>query len=189
MSEAASGSEPGRTRLDVQAELVDRIASIFTCLVPDGLGVHLRFINAKLGAGADGLRMDGIRAQLAISTARSGTAIGTDLREQILDPLVYNVNTMERPLLVSIITDGVPSFEDKNRFRNEILDCRRYLRRKGLPERGKSLLETRSAGYTNTGGSRPLPGQPSGQRRVLRGVPPRSEPRKETSRDALRYGA
>src|SRR4051812_47974512 len=129
MNEPPSGSEPDRTRMDAQAELVKRIASICTHLVPEDLGVHLRFINTRLPPPAENLRMDDIRDQMARVSASGGTPIGTSLRQQILDPFVYNVGNMTRPLFVSIITDGIPTDEDT--FRNEILACRKYLKRKG----------------------------------------------------------
>jgi hypothetical protein len=143
MRDPPSGAETNVTRMDVQATLVERIASICTRLVPDDLGVHLRFINTKLSTTAENLRMDGIRAQMSRVQAGGSTEIGTNLRQQILDPFVYNPpgGKMARPLFVSIITDGIPggprgiSPERTDTLKQEILACHKYLRRKGLSDR------------------------------------------------------
>jgi hypothetical protein len=148
MRDPPSGAETNVTRMDVQATLVERIASICTRLVPDDLGVHLRFINTKLSATAENLRMDGIRAQMSRVQAGGSTEIGTNLRQQILDPFVYNPpgGKMARPLFVSIITDGIPggprgiSPERTDTLKQEILACHKYLRRKGLSDRCKPAV-------------------------------------------------
>jgi hypothetical protein len=148
MGRPSSGAEPNVTRMNVQATLVERIASICTRLVPDDLGVHLRFINTKLSTTADNLRMDGIRTQMAQVQADGSTELGTNLRKQILEPFVYNPpgGKMTRPLFVSIITDGIPEGprgitpERTDTLKQEIIECNKYLRRKGLSERCKPTV-------------------------------------------------
>lgn len=123
-----------------QQNLVQRIASICTQVVPDHLGVHLRFIN-KEPSNANNLRLDHVKSIMSRIEAGGTTEIGTNLRKRILDPLVYQTK-MTRPILVSIITDGIPggakgSPETKDTLRNEILKCQEFLLTNGLPPRGK----------------------------------------------------
>ena len=127
-------------RMVNQRNLVQKIASICTEVVPDHLGVHLRFIN-KEPSDANNLRMDHVKSIMSRIEAGGGTEIGTNLRKRILDPMVYKTK-MTRPIFVSIITDGVPgggkgSPETQNTLRNEILKCQEYLLTNGLPPRGE----------------------------------------------------
>lgn len=132
----------GEDRIKDQWELVRRIASICTKVVPDDLGVHLRFINSE-PPNADGLRMIDIETIMSQVKATGCTEIGTNLRERILKPLLYTqynerVKKMKRPLFVSIITDGIPYGRAEKRYtlRDEIIKCQDYLRENGLPLRG-----------------------------------------------------
>ena len=84
-------------------------------------------------------------AQIMAAKGPGGaTPIGTMLKRRILDPFVYKaINTgsgqFERPLLISILTDGEPSCEendDDKAFEKAILQCTEELRRKGYPEHG-----------------------------------------------------
>ncbi|KAG8532879.1 uncharacterized protein KY384_002757 [Bacidia gigantensis] len=125
-------------RLVNQQRLVRRIASICTQVVPDGFGVHLRFIN-KESSGSDNLRLGQVEDIMSHIKAKGKTEVGTNLRKRILDPLVYKAD-MERPIVISIITDGVPegaegSSEKMDTLKHEILECKEHLLRKGLPPR------------------------------------------------------
>lgn len=126
-------------RMADQQNLVRRIASICTEVVPDDLGVHLRFINQEL-PHADRLRMNDIENIMSQVKPGGTTEIGTNLRKRILEPMVYR-QKMTRPLFVSVITDGVPSgppgsSETRNTLRDEIIKCQDFLLRNGLPPRG-----------------------------------------------------
>ncbi|KAI0179868.1 hypothetical protein GGR52DRAFT_216129 [Hypoxylon sp. FL1284] len=131
----------GEDRVADQRELVRRVASICTKIVPDDLGVHLRLINNEL-PDANNLRMPDIENIMLQVRASGYTEIGTNLRERILKPLLYaqyndEVRNLQRPLLVSIITDGVPYGRVEKRYtlRDEIVKCQDYLRENGLPLR------------------------------------------------------
>lgn len=128
------GFSPGEDRIGNQRDLVRRIASICTRLVPDDMGVHLRFINAEL-ADANNLRMEDVVKIMDLVEPNGGTKIGTNLRERILNPCVYNQTKLARPLFVSIITDGVPNPETPNTLENEIVRCQEFLETNGLPSR------------------------------------------------------
>ena len=141
-SMAPEYNDQDEDRMANQRDLVRRIASICTQVVPDHLGVHLRFINEELPHLND-LRMDAIEAVMSRVKANGSTEIGTNLRKRILEPFVYDTK-MTRPLVVSIITDGVPrgpkgSAERRNTLRDEILKCKDYLLKNSLPSRGKLL--------------------------------------------------
>ena len=126
-------------RYQYQIELVTRIARIATKIVPDDMaGVDLRFINNDFESTLSAREI--LQVMRGIKTS-PGTNIGTNLREKILNPLVYEIinqpktNTnpipFKRPLLVCIITDGEPIPEDQNVLRDEIVTCKRKLEAKG----------------------------------------------------------
>ena len=126
-------------RMIHQWDLVKRIAKICTSIVPDKLGIHLRFINKHLAVAND-LHMDDVENYIAKIQPSGGTKIGTNLRTQILDPFVYKRDMRkDRPLLVSIITDGLPQPEHRDTLKNEIIGCQRYLQENSLPPRGNYL--------------------------------------------------
>ena len=121
-----------------QLSLALRIARTTTRILPDGEGVALRFINQRTDESPN-LDLEGIGRVLNSITPRGTTAIGTTLRERILKPMVYNPLTegkLKRPLLVSILTDGGPSDEDKGTLVNVIVQCGDELVKKGRPRDG-----------------------------------------------------
>ena len=121
-------------RYQNQCELVTRIARIATRIVPDDIaGVELRFINSPSSSSFDAQT---IGAAMAAVGPSGGTRIGTNLREKILKPLIYepiskksasNPVPLRRPLLVCTITDGCPSGEDVDTLHDEIVSCRKKL--------------------------------------------------------------
>ncbi|KAI1076033.1 hypothetical protein F5B20DRAFT_338770 [Whalleya microplaca] len=134
----------GEDRMANQRDLVERIGAICTKIVPDNLGVHLRFINYE-PYHANDLGMIDIRNLISQVEPSGFTEIGTHLRQRILEPFLYNqwndtVKNMKRPLFVSIITDGIPggprgSPEQENTLRDEIIKCQNYLLENSLPLR------------------------------------------------------
>lgn len=125
-------------RMADQRDLVRRIASICTQVVPDDLGVHLRFINRDLSHAND-IGMSDIENIMSQVQPSGSTEIGTNLRKRILEPLVYKTK-MTRPLFVSIITDGIPSGptgspEKRTTLRDELIKCQDFLLTNGLPPR------------------------------------------------------
>ncbi|THH06245.1 hypothetical protein EW146_g9674 [Bondarzewia mesenterica] len=124
-----SGSMDAENRYTHLRELVTRIARIATKIVPENLGVELRFINSRSSSNLSAVDID---AAVAAVHPNGGTAIGTNLRQKILEPLVYGVlsdpnKSLRRPLLVCTITDGCPSEEQPMVFRDAIVECRRQL--------------------------------------------------------------
>ncbi|KAK6952423.1 hypothetical protein Daesc_006960 [Daldinia eschscholtzii] len=130
-------------RWRAQIELVKRISNIASCTDPLNRGCHLRFIN-KNTPDANGLNKDQIEQRLKSFYPEGWTPIGTKLRENVLDPLIYkDVDAgvaLKRPFLVLVTTDGYPTKEkagkggsagkvdengneDADRFRKEIHEC------------------------------------------------------------------
>ncbi|KAF2634485.1 hypothetical protein P280DRAFT_413668 [Massarina eburnea CBS 473.64] len=119
-----SGSMQNGKRWDSQAELVNRIARITTRILPAKEGVALRFINQ--GSNDDPtLNFEQIREALQRAKWGGSTPIGTNLRSKILQPLVYDKlsSKLERPLLISIITDGNPYPEPRSTLVDAIVEC------------------------------------------------------------------
>ncbi|KAM0450880.1 hypothetical protein ACHAO4_006271 [Trichoderma viride] len=124
-------------RWESQKELIQRITQVTTLVLPDGEGVALRFINRDVD-NATNLTLEGIRDILQPMTWQPGgdTPIGTNLRSKILQPLVYDKitkGTLERPVLIIIITDGMPEPEDSSVLVNAILECERQLQENAYP--------------------------------------------------------
>ncbi|KAJ8520368.1 hypothetical protein ONZ45_g2825 [Pleurotus djamor] len=122
-----SSSMKREGRWDAQKELVKRIAKVTTRILPEGEGVALRFINQDVNPSPNLSLSDleGIIEPLSW-TPNGDTAIGTYLRSKILEPLVFEkirVKSLERPLLISIITDGMPRKENKSALVDAILEC------------------------------------------------------------------
>ncbi|PCH33965.1 hypothetical protein WOLCODRAFT_141893 [Wolfiporia cocos MD-104 SS10] len=125
-----SGSMDKHDRYEHQRELVSRIARIATKIVPDDMGVELRFINAP--NPAPNLSAAHIDAAVRMVRPSGGTKIGTVLKDKILQPLVYDIlsdpqQKLHRPLLVCTITDGCPSAEAADLFQQTIYQCKRSL--------------------------------------------------------------
>ncbi|RFU79619.1 transcription factor [Trichoderma arundinaceum] len=124
-------------RWESQKELIQRITQVTTLILPDGEGVALRFINRDVNNSTN-LTLEGIRDLLQPMTWQPGgdTPIGTNLRSKILQPIVYSKiedKTLERPLLIIIITDGMPEPEDSSVLVNAILECERKLQENNYP--------------------------------------------------------
>ncbi|KAI1346929.1 hypothetical protein F5Y01DRAFT_261316 [Xylaria sp. FL0043] len=118
-----------------QKALALRIALITTRILPDGEGVALVFINKK-SDGRLNLDFAGIEKGIDETETRGDTPIGTNLKNKILDPMIYSKlrnETIERPLLISIITDGSPSNEARDTLANAIVECGNKLVNAGLP--------------------------------------------------------
>jgi hypothetical protein len=124
-------------RAQSQKELVKRIASITTRLVPDREGIELRFINHETTFSKPNMN----QIEIIMSDVRldGWTEIGTNLRRKILEPLVrepLNSRRLSRPLLISIITDGHPTKESEDSLKNAILECGRLLQTNGYNPEG-----------------------------------------------------
>ncbi|KAJ2900632.1 hypothetical protein MKZ38_002291 [Zalerion maritima] len=122
-------------RWDGQKGLVMRIARITTQILPDGEGVALCFINQDIGNSANMTSQEIVSRMDSLSWDPNGnTPIGTNLKTKVLQPLVYDeigAGKLDRPLLISIMTDGMPSNESENELATTILECGRKLEAAG----------------------------------------------------------
>lgn len=98
----------------------------------------MRYINQEL-PNSNSLKFEDLRDTIKPLTWGGDTPIGTNLRSKILEPLVYNKlpNDLKRPLLVSIITDGMPEPEPRSTFVNTIVECGDKLEAAGLPRESR----------------------------------------------------
>lgn len=124
-----SSSMKRENRWESQTNLVERIAKITTRVLPSGEGVALRFINQEVSSSSN-LGLTDIKAILMPLKwdPKGNTEIGTNLRSKILKPLVYDKldtasETLERPILISILTDGGPEPEPEATLKDAILEC------------------------------------------------------------------
>ncbi|CEL03901.1 hypothetical protein ASPCAL05039 [Aspergillus calidoustus] len=131
-----SGSMAEDGRMDRAKIMVTRLTRLATALVPDtniSSGVHLRFIN-KDDSTANDLREAAVSQRMQF-TPEGWTELGTNLEKKILQPMVYdNLNStgvLPRPLMILIVTDGMPSKEDEGTFRKTIMKCKGELTKKG----------------------------------------------------------
>lgn len=130
-------------RWESQKNLIKRITKITTRILPEGEGVALRFINQDVPDSSN-LNLEGIGKIIDPMSWKPGgnTEIGTYLRSKILEPLVYSKlesKKLERPILVSIITDGKPEPEDRSELVKSIVECGQKLQGAGYPRESASL--------------------------------------------------
>jgi hypothetical protein len=125
-------------RWDSQKRLVKRITQITTRILPEGEGVALRFINQDVDDSSN-LTLAGIGNILEPMSWKpdGNTEIRTSLRSKILEP-----KSLERPLLISVITDGIPSGEKDSEFVDAILECSNKLEGAGYPRESACLCPT-----------------------------------------------
>ncbi|KAI9642900.1 hypothetical protein NHQ30_008634 [Ciborinia camelliae] len=131
-------------RFESQKRLVERITRVSTMILPEGEGVALRFINQNVD-NADNLSFKQIGDTLNSMTYKTNgeTEIGTNLKTKILEPMIYSkleTQSLERPLLISIITDGQPSRENPSTLIDAIKECGDRLEGAGYPRESVKFL-------------------------------------------------
>ncbi|KAL5084176.1 hypothetical protein Trisim1_012251 [Trichoderma cf. simile WF8] len=118
------------TRVTDQIEFVRRAARISTLLVPEGYGTGLQFMNDRRQIDLK-LNVQQIEEIMKATKTGGNTRIGTQLEQKILQPLVYDVINkgakLERPICIFCITDGRPTGETSNRFRDAMINCIEFL--------------------------------------------------------------
>lgn len=133
-------------RIQLQADLGKRITSLTTRLVPEDTGIELRFINAPNEPRMSKPSSKQVN-EILLNIPYSGpTEIGINCRAKILEEVVYRPikeGKFDRPVLVSILTDGCPggpdgSNERQNTLKDVILECGKFLEsheynKKGMP--------------------------------------------------------
>lgn len=124
-------------RWRAQIELVKRISSIARRTDPLNRGCHLRFIN-KQTPDANGLNKDQIEQRFQSFYLECWTPIGTKLRENVLEPLIYkDVDAgipLKRLFLVLVTTDGYPTRESRQRWFHRQARRERERRHGSIPQ-------------------------------------------------------
>ncbi|KAJ5400296.1 hypothetical protein N7465_010785 [Penicillium sp. CMV-2018d] len=131
-----SGSMKDGQRKDHLNGLAQRIAGITTRVVPDEEGIELRFINENTTPEMSKPSLETIDNIMKRVPFSGWTEIGTNLRTKVLQENVYQPlknNTLKRPVLISIITDGRPngpngSPEHVETLKNVIRECGKQLK-------------------------------------------------------------
>ncbi|KAF5982454.1 putative ankyrin repeat protein [Fusarium bulbicola] len=139
---ADDSSSIGReNRWTVQNELIYRIARVTTRLLPEGEGIYLRYINQDVPESGS-LRFDEMPNITKTLRPAGGTPIGTNLRSKVLNPFVYKrlPYDLKRPLLITVITNGAPSIEQKSAFVEAIKECGDKLEQNNLPRESVKFL-------------------------------------------------
>ncbi|KAL7819630.1 hypothetical protein V8C26DRAFT_394689 [Trichoderma gracile] len=135
-----SGSMKRDNRIQLQADLSERITSLTTRLVPEGTGIELRLINYPTQDFMSKPSPKDVSDILMNTVTYTGpTEIGTNCRKKILEEVVYKPlrdGKFERPVLVSILTDGCPlgppgSNEKRDTLKDVILECGDILKKHG----------------------------------------------------------
>ncbi|KAF8421845.1 hypothetical protein EV426DRAFT_575566 [Tirmania nivea] len=162
-------------------QALERITRIATTL--DSEGISIRFLNADVAdlqqpdnpnaLPLGEINLDGIKTEEDMKKIvdacpfRGGTELGTMLSKKVLEPLLrHKVElkppTLQRPVLVSIITDGEPEIyheikrkgkptgrwvgESRNKCQEVIADCKRRLIQAGYPEKAIAFHITQIGG-------------------------------------------
>ncbi|KAI1422629.1 hypothetical protein F5Y12DRAFT_607906 [Xylaria sp. FL1777] len=136
-----SSSMKREGRWDSQNKLINRIARVTTRILPEGEGVYMRYINQSI-PNSDSLKFDDLLDVIKPLRWGGDTPIGTNLRSKVLEPLVYNKlpDNLKRPLLISVITDGMPEPEPKSTFVDAIAECGKKLEDAGLPRESVKFM-------------------------------------------------
>jgi hypothetical protein len=132
-----SSSMKREGRWESQQRLVTRIAQITTRMLPENDGIDLRFINQDV-ENSNKLTLQGIYGTMESASWIPGadSTFGRYLKSKILEPRVYaklRSKTLESPLLVTMITDGMPEGEVNSAFANVVIECGNRLEDAGYP--------------------------------------------------------
>lgn len=145
LKDAYGASE--KSRWDCQKELVKQITQITTQILPDNEGVVLRFINQDVNncSNLTPTEINETLERIPCKSNNSHTKIARSLKSKILEPLVYNkleAEGLEKPLLISVITDGIPNQEHESEFAKAIFECGNKLQHAGYPRESACLCPT-----------------------------------------------
>ena len=135
-----SGSMAAYGRMESLKKTAIHVAAIATALKESSQhigGLSIRFINYggdsnmnNIGTVAD------VEQALSNVYPSSDTKIGTELKRKVLEPFIMNVlerpgGKLDKPFLITIITDGEPAGESRSTLKNMILWCKEYMVSKG----------------------------------------------------------
>ena len=127
-------------RMDALKETIKQVAKIAIALKEtsqhDG-GISIRLLNNDNDGHMNNIcTVTDVEQALSGVYPGGGTALGTELKRKVLVPFIVNVlerqrKKLDRPLLVTIVTDGEPCGEERDTLKNTILWCKRYMENMG----------------------------------------------------------
>lgn len=127
-------------RMDALKETIKEVAKIAIALKETsqhGGGISIRFLNYENDSHMNNICTVADVEQALFGVYPCGiTELGTQLKRKVLEPFLVNVlggakGRLERPLLVTIITDGEPCGESRDTLKNTILWCKKYMETMG----------------------------------------------------------
>lgn len=128
-----------------QKQLARNIAKVTTRIPSKGEGVMLRFTNRNVSFSRLSLKEVSEVLDSMPLNHDGKNEIGTTLRLEVLEPLVYNnikAKSLLRPLLISILIGGTPELDSHSTLVEAILECGRRLEEAGYPPRSTRPLST-----------------------------------------------
>ncbi|PUU74221.1 hypothetical protein B9Z19DRAFT_1033548 [Tuber borchii] len=124
-----SGSMKLDGRYDMMRKTILKISDVCTAFRDEGISI--KFLNFKGDKDYnyihDRERLDEVIRNIH---PKGGTRLGTVLRNKIIEPLIIEKakeKSLERPVLVTIITDGQPAGEDRGELKRTMLNCKKEL--------------------------------------------------------------
>ncbi|CAG9984149.1 unnamed protein product [Clonostachys byssicola] len=148
-------------RWDSQNELIKAIARVTTRILPEGEGVHMRYIGQEI-PNPHSLKFEELvelvdmtqpltlESQSPIATER---IIGRNLKSKVLEPLVYSKlpDNLLRPLLISVIVDWMPERQrtQQSTLVNVIAECGDKLEAAGFPRESVKFMIGQVGSDTN----------------------------------------
>lgn len=125
-------------RFDKLKTVVRRIARIGSAYNP--AGITIRFMNATNDGGFNGIiTEEQVETCLDQVHLRRGTPLGTKLFQKVVQPLIVQKARsweLTKPVVVSVVTDGMPSEEDKDTLKHTILATKNELLKLSTPNGG-----------------------------------------------------
>jgi len=126
-------------RMDALKKTAKHVATIATALKDTSQhvgGLSIRFINYANDGHMNNIgTVAGVEQALSDVHPTGITPIGTQLKSKVLQPFIVDVlesgGRLDKPFLITIITDGHPEGESRDTLKNEILWCKEYMVRKG----------------------------------------------------------
>ena len=126
-------------RMESLKKTAIHVATIATALKESSQhigGLSIRFINYNGDSNMDNIgTVAEVEQALSNVFPSSNTRIGTQLKNKVLVPFIVDVHErqgkLDKPILITIITDGEPVGESRSTLKEMILWCKKYMVSKG----------------------------------------------------------